>query len=273
MRAADYVRERWHPVFHARRTAVGRRSLALADRAVWARLDGIPWRVRLRLVSHASYLASRRAPEPTIVRLLPLLAQASGARRFWDVGANFGYYGWLLKAAQPGLDVVFFEPDPQNVALIEATRTRAGVEVDVRPVAASSSSGEAVFALDTVSGVTGSLEFSGAGSSRRFWSAATETATVRTVTLDSCRGAGAPDLVKLDVEGHEAAVLEGAEDLLSHDRPVVVFECFDTASAVFGCFARHGYEVTGGLGQDNYVAMPSERRDLGYLVEQAMEKR
>jgi FkbM family methyltransferase len=273
MKAAAYVRERWHPAFHARRSAVGRRSLALADRAVWARLDGIPWRVRLRLISHATYLASRRAPEPTIVKLLPLLAEASGARRFWDVGANFGYYGWLLKAAQPSLDVVFFEPDPRNVALIEATRARAGVDVEVRQVAASSSCGQAAFGLDTVTGVTGSLEPSGVGYSQRHWGARAATVTVDTVTLDSCRATGAPDLVKLDVEGHEAAVLEGAEQVLSLDRPVVAFECFDGGSAVFACLARHGYEVTGGLGQDNYVATPSERSDLKYLVDCAMEKR
>ena len=40
----------------------------------------------------------------------------------------------------------------------------------------------------------------------------------------------APDLIKLDVEGHEAAVLSGAFRLLTRHRPLIVFESWYNAA-------------------------------------------
>lgn len=84
-----------------------------------------------------------------------------------------------------------------------------------------------------------------------------------------------PDLVKIDVEGAEAAVLEGAHGLLDReDAPVVVFEENRVASEAFGvqiqaapdfltALSRPGYELTrinaGEKGYVNVVATPEAR--------------
>ncbi|OGX38617.1 MAG: hypothetical protein A3C53_04135 [Omnitrophica WOR_2 bacterium RIFCSPHIGHO2_02_FULL_68_15] len=51
--------------------------------------------------------------------------------------------------------------------------------------------------------------------------------TVPVTTLDACLAGhecAAPLLIKIDVEGHEAAVLRGASETLARYRPWVIFE-------------------------------------------------
>lgn len=63
-------------------------------------------------------------------------------RSYWCVGANIGYYGWLLKSSDPGLRVVMFEPDPANVHLIRATLRRSRLsDIVAQPSAVSDTVG------------------------------------------------------------------------------------------------------------------------------------
>ena len=57
-----------------------------------------------------------------------------------------------------------------------------------------------------------------------------------------CPALPAPGFVKIDVEGAELTVLQGAERLLSEVRPSVYIEVDEaSAEAVFALFVRHGY--------------------------------
>jgi hypothetical protein len=55
---------------------------------------------------------------------------------------------------------------------------------------------------------------------------------IETVTLDefAVRNALSPDIVKIDVEGHESAVIEGAVQTLATHRPTVFMEYTPSAS-------------------------------------------
>jgi FkbM family methyltransferase len=236
------VRDRFHPLYHARKVPVIREVLAGVDTPTWARLEGIGWPVRVRRVRHASYVVHSTAPESEIAALACVLVDVLRIARFCDVGANFGYYAWLLKSRSPGLAIELVEPEPENLALIDATLTRTPLPgVVVHRVAASDVSGRAVFQRDVVSGATGSLEPADGSFAVRHWSSSVST-EVSTCTLDDLLS-GKVDLLKIDVEGHEERTLDGARGLLVRDRPAVLFECFHGIDGAPAFLRALGYEL------------------------------
>ncbi|MHB1280005.1 MAG: FkbM family methyltransferase [Acidithiobacillus sp.] len=68
---------------------------------------------------------------------------------------------------------------------------------------------------------------------------------IRAITLDSLQLAGAPALIKIDVEGMESAVLKGAKDLLFKYRPVIYAECnsVDSGAQTLKRLQQFGYVV------------------------------
>jgi FkbM family methyltransferase len=154
---------------------------------------------------------------------------------FFDIGSNVGFFA-LLAARQvgPSGHVYAFEPVPANAAAIEANvRSNHLTNVTVRVEAVSRRTGTARLWLDDHPGGA-TLSEVDAGASA---SGSTE---VRTVALDDLVARAvirAPDVVKIDVEGAEAAVLEGMSDLLRERRPTVIAEVDDLDAAI----AEHKY--------------------------------
>lgn len=262
------IRDRLHPLYHLRKSSAFRRVEGHLDIPVWGSLRGVDWRVRMRLMRHASYLVMRESPERGMTTLFCALADVYNPKRFWDVGANFGYYSWLLASRLPDLEVSLFEPDPSNVELIEATIARSGVRsFTLHPVAVSSRDGNADFAVDSVSGATGTLERPSSSFATSNWGVAVASIHVKTVQLDSFAGERPVDLLKIDVEGHEEAVFDGASRTLFEDRPIVVFESFRPGSPLFARLNELGYELydaeraTTDLAlAENFLAVPPKRR-------------
>jgi FkbM family methyltransferase len=162
------------------------------------------------------------------------------------VGANIGYYSWLFKSWIPSSCIVLFEPDPLNANLIDCTLSRAGLhDVTLRRCAVSDSSGVQNFVTDEVSGFTGSLAVEHEPFALRHWRSKGKTALVRTVSLDDARLGQRQrvDLIKMDVEGHEEAALLGGREMIRHDRPVIVYECFHHASPITDFLNSLGYSI------------------------------
>jgi FkbM family methyltransferase len=236
------IRERFHPLYHARRVRLIRTALAEVDRPLWARIEGVRWPVRVRAVRHASYLLRSTAPEREVAALACAIVDMLPVERFVDVGSNFGFYSWLLKSRSPSLTVHLVEPETDNLALIDATLSRTPLkDVHVHRLAASDASGHAVFQRDVVSGATGMLGSPGDSYAEQNWgvSAATD---VRTAKLDDLLD-GRVDLMKIDVEGHEERVLAGASTLLDHDPPILLFECFHGRTAAAAALENVGYKI------------------------------
>ncbi len=64
----------------------------------------------------------------------------------------------------------------------------------------------------------------------RGWGAKTGQRTVIATTLDAiCRIHGAPDFIKIDVEGHEARVIEGGLEALKKHDPILLIEIHSAA--------------------------------------------
>lgn len=151
---------------------------------------------------------------------------------FIDVGAHYGYFTLLAsRLVAPGGTVVAFEPSRSTARLLRRNvRGVAGVIVDERAV------------LDG----TGIVELNDFGASNSALNTVLADARVPeperrdlrarkydvpSVSLDDYtaeRGLR-PNIVKLDAEGAELAILSGMERLLRDVRPVVVLETGDYA--------------------------------------------
>jgi FkbM family methyltransferase len=140
-----------------------------------------------------------------------------------DIGANFGYFAVRCAAAVgPTGAVHAFEPDPSAYQLLIANAAANGLSGSLyaHPAAVSDQDGETRFYLAE------EAAFSGITATGR--SATRDVLTVKTRSLDSFareHGLDHIDLLKIDVEGHEAAVLRGATDVLTRSPdPLVMLE-------------------------------------------------
>jgi FkbM family methyltransferase len=175
----------------------------------------------------------RGVQEPEIDLLPELVARD---RRAIDVGANFGDYTYAL--ARIVRNVEAFEPLGGCAAVIEAARLPC---VRVHRVALSDGAGERTLHLPLQGGRpdTGSASFLDPGGTR-------DRIKVPVRTLDSY-GFRDVGLIKIDVEGHESAVLAGAGETIRACRPVLIVEIEQrhrsdcTIDAVFAEFLALGY--------------------------------
>lgn len=141
-----------------------------------------------------------------------------------DAGANVGYMTLLLAscARGPGGRVFAFEPHPELFRRLLRTAAAPGLGVacvDLREVALGDAPGRArLVQPPEYPGNDGTARLSGGDHGE----------PVEVVTLDSAVGAHSLAVLKVDVEGSEAAVLRGAARLLAGRRVRhVVFEAHD----------------------------------------------
>lgn len=158
----------------------------------------------------------------------------------WDVGANCGV---LAFAANRAKAVYAIEADPFLAFLLQQSISLNHAPVHVVPAAASDTAGLAEFAIASRGRASNHLVSDGgrsqAGGERG-------RILVPTITLDDLMDrTGAPTLIKIDVEGGEVRVLEGARRVLSEARPLVYFEAVDaTVSACEAILRAANYRVT-----------------------------
>jgi FkbM family methyltransferase len=134
-------------------------------------------------------------------------------RRCVDVGANVGLYTYHL--AQSFEHVESFEPIAQCSRVIASSRLK---NVRLHTCALSNRTGDALLHIPFAEGphATGLASLS-----REFSNAVDLPVALR--TLDSF-GFREVDLIKVDVEGHEMEVLQGARETIARERPALLVE-------------------------------------------------
>jgi FkbM family methyltransferase len=142
---------------------------------------------------------------------------------FVDVGAHDGIYSILVEDAAGPENVHSFEPIPTTFERLRRRRRGASVH----RMALSSSVGTAPMRIPTIRGrvtaTRASLEQSLRESGEEGW----ESAMVPVSTLDVMvedLGLDRLDWLKIDVEGHEMEVLEGASETIRRFHPVLIIE-------------------------------------------------
>lgn len=146
--------------------------------------------------------------EPTETQIVrDLVKQASV---FIDVGANIGYYVCHALQANPSCAVIAIEPLPSNLRYLLRNVKANDWETrcEIAPVAASSQPAiVSLFGAGTGASLT------------RGWNGAPDSSAILVPanSLDNIVGErfrGQECLIMIDVEGHEAAVIEGGSSLL-----------------------------------------------------------
>jgi FkbM family methyltransferase len=181
------------------------------------------------------------------------------ADTFLDVGANIGLYSVRIAQLEQVRSIHAFEPDPRNYRQLQANLFLSpnGQKVRVHDLALSDSAGEADLflsrrATDTDAGKvntgTSSLTFN---QTRHEKPAA---ARVRTMPVDAVISlCDAVVAIKIDVEGHEPAVLAGAQRLLRDNTCVVLVEVLEpNRLKVDAVLASYGYTPVGSAILEDY---------------------
>lgn len=134
---------------------------------------------------------------------------------FFDIGAHAGLYSLLAKTGSSDTDIHAFEPDKQNVSQLYANLylNKQFDCINVHNAAISNTSGVAFLdrSSDT-SRATRCIADSGSY----------QVTVSRFDDLFSEKGKTA--LFKIDVEGHESGVIEGAEEFLRANQCILIIE-------------------------------------------------
>jgi len=131
-----------------------------------------------------------------------------------DIGANIGYYSLLL--AQRAKKVYAFEPEKNNLKIL---RKNLGINkiknVEVVAAAVGDKNEKAL------------LYKSGDNfGDHRLWGKG-QTEKVDTVRLDDFIKEKKVDLIKIDTQGWEPAVIEGAKKIIERDKPIIFLEYWE----------------------------------------------
>ncbi|MFI5120040.1 MAG: FkbM family methyltransferase [Thermoanaerobaculia bacterium] len=245
-----------------------RQAYALLHRLVFPggerRIDvnGMPIWVDTRDRVIATHLLGDEVWEP--LETAAFLAHAREGMCVFDVGANIGYYTLLAaRAVGPSGRVYAFEPEPHNFGLL--TRNVAENRfTNVRPVNAAVSNKAGVVRLHLDDANFGAHSFE-AGSVRTSSGRSVEAETVR--LDDFAEEAAACDagiLVKVDVQGAEALVVEGGRRLLALPKVTAFMELWPEALARSQADAARLLADLEGLGFrfEDVEAPEAERRPL-----------
>ena len=193
---------------------------------------GYSHKVALRPFTHASIRWKKQRLEPGVSNLVTKIAKEldvqNDQRCFFDVGANVGLYSWEVRKVSPHRKILAFEPDPENIKLLEKTLNGANFQnVEICKCALSYQLAEISFFQDILTSATGCVAGKDKPWIEQYLNSSANEIRVKTETLDSVvRQDRTPSLIKIDVEGHEIEVLQGGRNTLSETKPLLIIESF-----------------------------------------------
>ena len=185
-----------------------------------------------------------RSFDPEVVDVMAAMATGAG-EVVWDIGANKGVFCYQMLERVPGLRMVAFEPQRDLAESVRANLEALGPgRHEVNAFALGDEPGESslVIPLDNRGGASLHGDEAGADTRRERVEIVTAEAAVKSSRF------GWPQLVKIDVEGHEPAVLRSLLTPLRAMAPkALVFEHHGGQDATFGEIFRQlagcGYGV------------------------------
>lgn len=136
-----------------------------------------------------------------------------------DVGANFGFLSLVWSKTLCSQGAVFsFEPHPNvHHSFSQSIQLNNSSNITLEPYAVGKTPGQVEISFANTTSNT--LESEAKKRAKK------EQATVTMTSLDAyCKDFKQLDLIKIDVDGIELAILEGASEILEKLRPIVIVE-------------------------------------------------
>jgi len=196
-----------------------------------------------------------------LLERLTLLVPPSAV--IWDVGANSGYFAAELLLRLNPARLELFEPNQSHRRTLESL---AGLDrrVGVHMIGLSDTATDCIL---YVPGKEGSGSTCASVNADLVSNAAElHEMSVRLEVADAVldKGlVGAPDLVVIDVEGHEASVIAGMTGILRQYRPVIVLEHIFISDDTLRQMTPEEYTIFT-VCDDDARMMPGIHRDLGH---------
>jgi len=188
----------------------------------------------------------------------------------WDIGANLGVFSLACASIATKGRVLAVEPDPWMASLIKKSaqlRANRSLTVDVLCAAISDRAGVASFHIAGAGRASNAMKETGG---RTTMGGVRQEILVPTLRVDDLLAVYAPPaLLKIDVEGAEALVLHGADQIINKVRPVIYIETGaetrDEVSAILTAAHYRMYEGSGrmmgqliSVASSNTLAVPQE---------------
>ena len=165
--------------------------------------------------------------------------QIENAKVFVDVGANIG--GYTIRAAKY-CKVYAIEPLPRNYKILKINEKLNNVKINSFNIAAGNKNGKIKLFYE--------LGHYGRPSIKRNYKKFVE---VEMKPLDEIINEGSIDLIKIDVEGAEDLVLEGARNCLKITKMVIIEYNDDSILKSYKILKEEGFILSGILDNNNYL--------------------
>lgn len=180
---------------------------------------------------------------------------------FVDIGANIGLYSLLAAKKIPGLKIYSFEPIPLNAALFESSALiNSFTSIVIYRMCAGNSVGETSFSVASDSAFSSILNTGRKPEEKKI--------TTRVTTIDRFmidEKILKIDVMKIDAEGAEMLILQGAKDLFGREEAkprLVLLELNDKNLAPFGASVGEICEIMQKYGYRGYLYEADGKRRL-----------
>jgi FkbM family methyltransferase len=162
---------------------------------------------------------------------------SASAHEILDIGANTGIYSLLARANSPMATILAVEPIPVNADVLQANIDASSARVIVERIAMSDTDGVAVMYMlkDQLNYMTSINDDRYALHPEIVGDAEVVPINVPIGTwkgLQKKYSLAGPDLIKIDVEGHEVSVVRSLQEYIAQRRPTILLEIIGSENAV-----------------------------------------
>jgi len=206
----------------------------------------------------------------------------------YDIGANIGLYTRLLVQRFAAGQVIAFEPMTENYRMLQENIRLGCIEsrVITLPYALADFSGKSLLQVDDVmsaSAVLDAVTMGKASEGRRHLNLSPQVEEVSVQSIDNLIQTDLrnhePDVLKIDVEGAEVLVLQGARNFLQTAQPRLLIELHGATYArqILSLLFELGYTVAGKVSprlhksgymflEEKHITQIQEYYDLHFVI-------